>query len=188
MSKPSYKKNDTAGLVILAQSGDIKAVEKLIRQEQKHIYALFSHLVDKKEDISDLTQEVLLKMAKNIKKLQNPESFRAWLNRIVTNTFNDYIKKKPDITVTVSESKLNEIKDKLSCEPGDRCFFSEVENLIKSALQTLPQTLRIALVLREYEGLSYEDISRLTNTTLGTVKSRIARARTKLRDELKEFI
>ena len=53
---------------------------------------------------------------------------------------------------------------------------------------TLPQNLRITLVLREYEGLSYEDISKITNTTLGTVKSRISRARLKLQEELREFI
>ncbi len=84
--------------------------------------------------------------------------------------------------------KLNEIKDKIGCEPGEKCLFSEIEKLIKAALMTLPQNLRITLVLREYEGLSYEDISKITNTTLGTVKSRISRARLKLQEELKEFI
>ena len=84
--------------------------------------------------------------------------------------------------------KLNEIKDKLGCEPGEKCLFSEIEKIIKAALLTLPQDLRISIILREFEGLSYQDISKITNTTLGTVKSRISRARIKLQEELKEFI
>ena len=63
-----------------------------------------------------------------------------------------------------------------------------MEKLIKSAILTLPDNLRIVIVLREYEGLSYDDISRITNTTIGTVKSRISRARLRLQQELKEFI
>ena len=86
------------------------------------------------------------------------------------------------------QDKLNEIKDKLGCQPGEKCIFSEMEKLVRTALLTLPKDLRITLILREYEGLSYEDISKITNTALGTVKSRISRARLKLQNELKEFI
>ena len=63
-----------------------------------------------------------------------------------------------------------------------------MEKLIRIAMLNLPENLRIAIILREYEGLSYEDISKITNTALGTVKSRISRARIKLQQELKEFI
>jgi len=63
-----------------------------------------------------------------------------------------------------------------------------LEKLIKLALMTLPKDLRLSLVLREFEGLSYEDIAKATNTTLGTVKSRISRARLKLQEELRDFI
>ena len=63
-----------------------------------------------------------------------------------------------------------------------------MEKLIRAAVISLPDNLKIVILLREYEGLSYEDISKITNTTLGTVKSRIARARLKLQEELKEFI
>ena len=63
-----------------------------------------------------------------------------------------------------------------------------MEKLIKTALMTLPKELRITLILREIEGLSYEDISKITNTALGTVKSRISRARTRLQKEIQEFI
>ena len=184
-----YKKGEFQSLIVLAQNGDVKALEELIRRVQKNIFTMFSHLTVKKEDISDLTQETLLKMARALPNLKDPKNFKSWLNQIVTNTFYDYAKKTSNNNLLeFDEEKLNEIKDKLGCEPGQRCLFSEIEKLIKAALMTLPQNLRITLLLRAYEGLSYEDISKITNTTLGTVKSRISRARLKLQEELKEFI
>ena len=188
MSNTIYKSGDTVELINLAQNGDVKAIEALIRREQKHVYAIFSHLVSKREDISDLTQETLLKTARNIGKLKEPKHFRQWLNRIITNVFYDYSRKKNADIADISEKELNEIMDKTGCEPGERCIFAEIEKLIRLALMTLPQNLRLSLILREYEGLSYEDISKITNSTLGTVKSRISRARLKLREKLEGFI
>ena len=188
MSNSLYKNGNIIELINLAQNGDVRAIEALIRREQKHIYAIFAHLTAKKEDISDLTQETLLKMARNINKLKEPERFRHWLNKIISNTFHDYSKKNKLNFVELSNDELEEIKDKIGCEPGERCIFTEVEKLIRSALFTLPKNLRLTLILREYEGLSYEDISKITNTNPGTVKSRISRARIKLREILEGFI
>lgn len=188
MAKVIYKKCEIQELIKYAQNGDIKALEELIRKVQKQVYALFSHLTENKNDISDLTQEALVKMAKNLKQLKDISNFKHWLNKIITNTFYDYSRKKHNTTVNIEESELEKIKDRLGCEPGEKCLFTELEKLIKTALLSLPQQLRLSIILREYEGLSYEDISKITNTTLGTVKSRISRARLKLQEELKEFI
>ena len=189
MSKTSYKKRDINSLIIAVQSGDNKALEELIKRVQKSIFTMFSYLTDKRQDVADLTQETLLKMARNIPNLKEPKLFKAWLNQIATNVFYDYIKKQTkEKNIEFNNDKILEIKDKLGCEPGEKCLFSEMEKLIRLAMLSLPENLRIVIVLREYEGLSYEDISRITNTTLGTVKSRISRARLRLQDELKEFI
>ena len=107
---------------------------------------------------------------------------------MVVNTYYDYIRKNPEKFVELSDEKFNEIKDKLGCEPGEKCFFIELDKIIKSALLTLPNDLRIVIVLREYEGLSYQDIAKITNSAIGTVKSRISRAREKLQKQLKQFI
>ena len=109
-------------------------------------------------------------------------------NQIIVNRYYDFVRKNPDKFVEYDEAKLDEIRDKLGCEPGEKCLFNEMEKLIKAVLMTLPKDLRITLVLREYEGLSYEDIAKITNSALGTVKSRIARARMKMQEELKDFI
>ena len=188
MSKSNYKKKEIFSLISQAQKGDIKSLEELIRRTQKHIYAMFSHLVEKKDDVADLTQETLLRLAKSLPQLRDIKNFKSWLNQIVTNLYYDYAKKNPEKFEELNDEKLNELKDKLGCEPGEKCLFSELERLIKTALMTLPKDLRLTLILREYEGLSYEDISKITNTALGTVKSRISRARLKLQNELREFI
>ena len=127
-------------------------------------------------------------MAKSLPSLKEPNKFKTWLNKIITNLYYDYSRKKPEKFVELDENVFNELKDKMGCEPGEKCLFAELEKLIRTALFTLPKDLRITLVLREYEGLSYEDISKLTDTAVGTVKSRISRARAKLQKELKEFI
>ena len=188
MFKSAFKKDDLGSIIFAAKSGNNKAMEELIRLVQKDVYAIFSHLTDKKDDISDLTQEALLKMTKGLPSLNETGHFKQWLHKIITNVFYDYNRKSDDKVIDLDEDKMNEIKDKLGCEPGERCLFSEIEKLIRAALMTLPKQLRITLILREYEGMSYEDIANITNTTLGTVKSRISRARLKLQDELKEFI
>lgn len=188
MSKSNFKKGDILSLIQQAQKGEIKALEGLVKSVQKHIFAVFSHLIEKREDVSDLTQEALLKMAKSISTLKDPKNFKSWLNQIITNLYYDHIRKNPNRFIELSDEKFEEIKDKLRCEPGQKCMFSELEKIIKNALMTLPKDLRITLVLREYEGLSYEDIAKITNTAIGTVKSRISRARLKLQNELKEFI
>ncbi len=188
MIRSIYKKGDIEELIPLAQNGDVRALEEIIKKVQKNIYTIFYHLCDRKEDILDLTQEVLLKLAKSISQLNNVKKFKSWLYQIVTNVFYDYSRKKQDKFVDFDSANLDDLKDKIGCEPGEKCFFSEMEKLIKFALMSLPKDLRLTIILREFEGLSYDEIAKITNTALGTVKSRISRARLKLQQELKEFI
>ena len=189
LAKKKYKEMNLYDLICTAQEDNYDALEELIRRVQKNVFTMFSYLTNKRQDIADLTQEALLKMARGLPKLKEPQKFKPWLNQIVTNIFYDYIKKHvKDKHLDVDNNKLLEIKDKIGCEPGEKCLFSEMEKLIKAALLNLPENLRIAIILREYEGMSYNDISKITNTTLGTVKSRISRARLKLQEELIEFI
>lgn len=188
MAKSVYKKGDIVELIILAQKGDVRALEEIIKKVQKNVYTIFYHLCDKKEDVFDLTQETLLKMSKSLSQLSNPRKFKPWLDQIITNIFYDYSRKNQEKLIDLDSSKLEEIRDKLGCEPGEKCFFAEIEKLVKFALMTLPKDLRLTIVLREFEGLSYEEIARITNSAIGTVKSRISRARLKLQQELKDFI
>lgn len=196
-SKLQYKKMSLEELVVLAQQNDLRALEELIKREQKNVYAAFSYLSDKKENVSDLTQEALMRVAKNISSLKNPKNFKSWLNTIITNLFYDELRKssrKPDTISIDDESCENSTFDVLSlipdkkCKPHEKCITNELEKIIKDAILNLPEQFRIAIVLRELQGLSYEEIAKATNANVGTVKSRIARARCKLQEGLRTYI
>lgn len=195
MQNMQYKKMSLEELVVLSQQDDFKALEELIKREQKNVYAAFSYLDPKRENVSDLTQEALLRVAKNIKSLKNPKLFKGWLNQIVTNLFYDELRKSRRKLETVSLDEETEdvppIKLQLldkKCKPPEKCISSEMEKIIKNAILQLPEQFRVAIILRELQRLSYEEIAEATNSGIGTVKSRIARARGKLQEDLKAYI
>lgn len=194
-NKLQYKKMPLEELVVLSQQNDFKALEEIIRREQKNVFAAFSYLSRGKENVSDLTQEALLRVAKNIQNLKNPKLFKSWLNQIVTNLFYDELRKAQREIETLSIDEESEdsppIKFQLldkKCKPHEKCISSELENIIKNAILELPEQFRIAIILRELQGLSYEEIAKATHSSIGTVKSRIARARGKLQEDLKAYI
>lgn len=196
-NKLQYRKMTLEELVVLSQQNDFKALEELIRREQKNVFATFSYLTKKRENVADLTQEALLRVAKSIHTLKNPKHFKSWLNHIVTNLFYDELRKtsrKPDMVSMDEEPNddnsfsLKSIIPDKKCKPPERCISAELEKIIKDAIRELPEQFRIAIVLRELQGLSYEEIAEATNSSVGTVKSRISRARLKLQDGLKSYI
>lgn len=195
--KKTYKTKSLDELIKLSQHDDLDAMEELIKRNQSNIYASFYYLSNNCEDILDLTQEALLKMAKNIKKLKDNSKFKAWLNQIVTRLFYDYIRSKNRKLKTVPIDKKNEddqdrsaVTDVMSktCSPEESSLNTELHTIIENSIHKLPDSFRLAIVLREFQGLSYEEIASITNTNVGTVKSRIARARTKLQEDLKSYI
>lgn len=197
MQKLSYKKMPREELITHAQQDDFKALEELIRREQKNIYTTLIYLSGNKDNVYDLTQEALFKIAKNIKSLSNPKNFKSWANQIATNVFYDDIRKnKKDYEVISLEDDENSsvfaaIKnffvDK-KCKPPEICLSSELDKIIKYEILNLPESFRIVIILRELEGLSYEEIALATNSNIGTVKSRISRARNKLQENLKAYL
>ena len=196
-SRLQYKKMKIEELVMLAQGENFKAIEELLGRIQRDIFATFSYLSDNRDNVADLTQEALLRIAKNIKTLKKPENFKSWVNRIVTNLFYDELRKsaKTPQPLSIDDDKNEEVKFSIKnviadkrCKPYEKCISKEVEEIIKEKIMSLPDNFRIAIVLRELQGLSYEEISEATNSNVGTVKSRISRARLKLREELEPYI
>lgn len=191
-----YKKMNIHELIVLSQNDDYKALEELIRKIQKDVFATLSYMMKSNENLYDLTQEVLLKVARNIGSLQNPKCFHGWFNHIITNTYYDYLRKinkKPEmVSLEYSCPALDmdvkiEIPDNHG-KPMEKCITSECEQQIKKAIRGLPETFRVAIILREFQGLSYEEIAGVTNTGIGTVKSRISRARMKLHEILANYL
>ena len=195
--KKQYKSKSLEELIHLAQQDDLDAVEEIVKRNQENIYASFYYLSNDCEDLLDLTQEALLKMARNIKKLKDATKFKAWLNQIVTRLFYDYIRSKNRKLKTVPiDKKDDEEQDRFNvadvpckeCTPEQSSLNSELNCIIERSIHKLPDSFRLAIVLREFQGLCYEEIAEITNTNVGTVKSRIARARNKLQEELKAYI
>ena len=189
-----YKKIPLDELIILSQKNDYRALEELIKREQKNIFATFAYLSKTRENIADLTQEALMRMARGLANLRNPKFFKSWLNQIVTNLFYDELRKsvrKPPFISIDAEPDENSFSRQIPDprhKPAEKVLSNELDNVIKTEIKNLPDHFRIAIILRELQGLSYEEIAEATHTTIGTVKSRIARARVKLQDGLKYYI
>lgn len=190
MQKQNYKKIPQYLLIKMAQQNDQKALEELVKRIQKEIFGIFLHLCKKREVVADLTQEALVKIAKNITKLKDVNKFKTWANKIALNIFYDEIRKNSkqlENIDTLEDSIGEEIKDDDSL-PLEKCLANELDCIIKNSILSLPIDSRIAIVLREFEGLSYQDIATLTKTSIGNVKSRISRARVKLQKLLYEYL
>lgn len=173
-----------------AQKGDIEAFQELIQIHQKNIFNLSLKMIGNYEDALELTQEVLIKLFKNLKKFKGDSKFSTWVYRITTNQCLDFLRKNSKINnVTYvndyeSENKINEVKqDKYL--PEDELIKKEENKVIQSALNHLNENHRIVIILRELNGYSYEEISKIIKEPIGTIKSRINRARIILRDFLK---
>lgn len=185
-------------LICTAQSDDYDALEELIRREQKNVYASFCYFGANKESVSDLTQEALFRMSKNIKTLKNPKLFKSWLGQIISNLFYDELRKKQRIPDTVSiDTFWHNDEENESCvlhicdntlNPDDKTLGKELTEIIQETICALPANFRLVIILRELQGLSYEEIAKITKTNVGTVKSRIARARSKMQEYLKPYL
>nr|WP_253274403.1 sigma-70 family RNA polymerase sigma factor [Myxosarcina sp. GI1] len=186
-------------LIVRCQEGsqpDRVAFAELLRRYQSHLNRLFYHLAPDWEERADLVQEVWIRVYRNINRLQEPAKFRGWLSRIATNLFYDELRKRKRVSTPLSldaplQMNDGEINWELPADtpgPDENLATREFYEHLHLAIAELPETFRTTIVLREIEGLAYEEIAEITNVSLGTVKSRIARARLKLQTVLQNYI
>jgi RNA polymerase sigma factor (sigma-70 family) len=182
-------------LILRAQSGlqtDRAALAELMRRYQSHVDRILYHLAPDWQDRADLAQEVWIRVYKNIKSLNEPEKFRGWLSRIATNLFYDELRKRKRVAPPLSLDAPIDVEDgsvgwEIASDnpsPEDRLTTVEFYDQLRSAIGNLPEAFRTTIILREIEGLSYEEIAENTGVSIGTVKSRIARARAGLQSQL----
>jgi RNA polymerase sigma factor (sigma-70 family) len=175
---------------------DRVAFAELLRRYQSHLNRLFYHLAPDWQERADLAQEVWIRVYRNIHRLHEPAKFRGWLSRIATNLFYDELRKRKRITQPLSLDAPRYLEDgemnwELSSDapsPSDDLATREFYDHLQTAISELPETFRTTIVLREIEGLAYEEIAEITGVSLGTVKSRIARARIKLQSVLQNYL
>ena len=179
-------------LVAQAKAGDQDAFEQLVLDNQNRIYSLAVRLTGNRDEGVDLAQEAFLKAWQGLASFQGESSFSTWVYRLATNVCIDYLRKQArrrDVEQVVSlddeERSWAEPAD-YSQDPQRHLEQAELSRALARGLEALPEHQRKILVMRELSGLSYQEIGQALEWDLGTVKSRLARARLALRKILRE--
>ncbi|MBW4581905.1 MAG: sigma-70 family RNA polymerase sigma factor [Tildeniella nuda ZEHNDER 1965/U140] len=195
----SAEKLSNVDLVLQCQAGhrpEKAAFAELLRRYQPHVERVLYHLAPDWQDRSDLVQEVWIRVYRNIKRLQEPIKFRGWLSRIATNLFYDELRKRKrnkhplslDARLAVEDGEMDWEIASETPGPDEDLTTREFYDQLRSAIADLPEVFRTTIVLREIQGMAYEEIAELTGVSLGTVKSRIARARLRLQSQLQRYL
>ena len=187
-----------ARLVQEARGGSMAAFDELIRLFQGRIYNLAYRMVNNHADASDLTQEIFVKLHRSLDKFRGQSRFSTWLYAVAANHCRTGLRKSRRIGFFESRS-LDEPLDategdaRRAIEPADggaspatALEHQELGNRIMAVVARLPEDLRTVLVLRDMQGLEYEEIARVLDCELGTVKSRLWRARFRVKQELEQ--
>ncbi|MBZ8181593.1 MAG: sigma-70 family RNA polymerase sigma factor [Oscillatoria sp. PMC 1051.18] len=195
----SPEKLSNYDLILRCQEGikpDRAAFAELLQRYQSHVEKILYHLAPDWQDRADLAQEVWIRVYRNIKRLKEPVKFKGWLSRIATNLFYDELRKRKrvahplslDAPRIMSDGEMDwEIASDLP-SPDENLTTREFYEQLQVAIADLPEVFRTTIVLREIEGMAYEEIAQITGVSLGTVKSRIARARARLQTVLQNYL
>lgn len=173
-----------SALVARSRDGDFQAFEELVRRYRNDVYGVAYHFMRNREEAWDVSQEVFIKAHRGLKRFRGDASFKTWLLRITSNQCKDHLKKRRLDTVPFDEAI--ETHDSMSAhtDPAHDAEVHEMGDAIMQALDTLSHKHKTAIVLRELEGLSYEEMASAMECSIGTVMSRLHHARRKLRDAL----
>jgi RNA polymerase sigma-70 factor, ECF subfamily len=182
-------------LVERAQRGDKKAFELLVLKYQRKLARLLSRFVRDAGEVEDVTQEAFIKAYRALPGFRGDSAFYTWLYRIGINTAKNYLvalgRRAPTSTgFDAEEAESFEDADQLrdTNTPENALMSREIAETVNRAMERLPEELRAAISLREIEGLSYEDIANVMNCPIGTVRSRIFRAREAIAAELRPLL
>ena len=179
----SDQNNIDQQLIERIQRGDKNAFNLLVRKYQHKVVSLVSRYVNNPGDIPDVAQEAFIKAYRAIPDFRGERAFYTWLYRIAVNTAKNYIvaqgRRPPDMDVDSQDAETYEGAESLHevANPENLMLSDEIRAEVAATLAGLPEDLRTAITLREIEGLSYEEIAEVMECPVGTVRSRIFRAR-----------
>ena len=184
-------KSDNSELIKKAIEGDEAAYRNLLENYRGALYNLLFKMVRNKEETEDLVQEAFMKAFKALPSFNEEYAFSTWLYKIAINNCIDHMRKKKLKTYSMNtpvQSKDGELDREFpdtSMSPDKSILSEEKSNIIETAIDELPENYKTAIIMRHSEEKSYEEISRILNIPLGTVKARIFRAREMLKKKLK---
>lgn len=182
-------------LVEKAQGGDRTAFDLLVGKYQRKLGRLLSRFIRDPAEVEDVTQEAFIKAYRALPSFRGESAFYTWLYRIGINTAKNYLVSQSRRAPTTTEFDTDDAE---TFEDGDQLrdintpesvlLSKQIGETVNSAMDALPEELRVAIVLREIEGLSYEEIAQIMNCPIGTVRSRIFRAREAVAAKLRPLL
>ena len=181
-------------LVERVQRGDKKAFDILVAKYQHKIVKLISRYIRDQAEVLDVAQDAFIKAYRALPKFRGESAFYTWLYRIAINTAKNYLvaqgRRMPDSDVEISVAEQYEGASELRdyATPERLLLKDEIERTVFEVIEQLPEDLRTAITLRELEGLSYEEIAEVMGCPIGTVRSRIFRAREAIQNRLKPLL
>jgi RNA polymerase sigma-70 factor, ECF subfamily len=182
-------------LVERARLGDKRAFGMLVEKYQRRLFRLLSRMVRNPEEVEDIAQETFIKAYRALPNFRGDAAFYTWLYRIGVNTAKNYLVTRKKTMPTISDQALDE-----DDEPDERLVAQDISTpetvmmskqvamVVNQVVEALPEELRTAITLREMEGLSYEEIADMMGCPIGTVRSRIFRAREAIAAKLRPIL
>ena len=190
--KHKTNKEIDLALVRRAKKGDYRAFDLLVLKYQGRVIATAYKYVKEKQLAEDIAQEAFIKSYKSLDSFREESSFYTWVYRIAVNTAKNYIvssKRREEIIMTDLSEDNNYYPEKPDIDsPQDILNASELRDLIFATLSSLGEETRTALSLREFDGLSYEQIAEISNCPVGTVRSRIFRGREMIEEKVRKHM
>jgi RNA polymerase sigma-70 factor (ECF subfamily) len=182
-------------LVARAQRGDKRAFELLVEKYQRKLVRLLSRFIRDPAEVEDVAQEAFIKAYRALPAFRGDSAFYTWLYRIGINTAKNYLMAMGRRAPTSTEVEADEAEGFEEGEqlrdintPESVLLSKEIAETVNSTIEKLPEELRTAIQLREIEGMSYEDIARVMDCPIGTVRSRIFRAREAIAEQLRPLL
>ena len=178
-------------LVKHAKAGDINSFSQLVERHQKQVYNLAFRFTGNSEDAADLAQEAFIKAYRGLKTFREEAAFKTWIYHITSNVCKDFLRKTKSVTLVSIEAPIQTEEGELekqiaddSKSPEEIYEGKELAILMQKLIDSLPIDYREVILLREFQQLSYEEIAQVLDCSLGTVKSRLNRARRSLKNKV----
>lgn len=178
---------EDADLVREALDGNQLSFQLLVERYQGRLFGLARHYTRNVVEVEDIVQDAFLKAYSRLATFQHQSSFYTWLYRITTNTILDFMKRRgrnPVTTVEDPDLTVGEAPEQGITRPDARLEAREISEITREVLDEMPEIFRTALVLREFEDLSYQEIADQLDISIGTVESRLFRARARFKQKL----
>ncbi len=182
---------DEKELIRQAKSGNLKAYEEIIGLYEKKVFSTIYYMVKNDNEVEDIAQEVFIKIYKNLGNFKEESSLYTWIYRITVNVCIDELKKRKKVVYLDEkiDTKDGEVELQLSDDsksPTDIAEDNDLKDKLEKCIKKLPESQRMMIILRDIKGFTYMEIAEIMKMNLGTVKSKINRARASLKELLEE--